>query len=252
MPECRSALAVNKARKVPAPLLQLDLPQRVAMISRDIGGRVVFTTSFGIEDQAITDAIFTQNLAIDIVTFDTGRLFPETYDVWARTEDHYGRRITALYPEREHLEVLVARHGVNGFRASIEARQACCGVRKVALLERALAGAAAWITGIRADQSSERASAPFAAFDDQHRVLKVNPLVDWTRDRVVEYTHARSIPVNSLHDRGFPAIGCAPCTRTVAPGEPERAGRWWWEHEETKECGLHSKYLARVREHLAV
>jgi phosphoadenosine phosphosulfate reductase len=247
-----SALAANQVRELSSAFPQLDLPQRVAMLSRNIDGRIVFTTSFGIEDQTIADAIFTQNLAIEVVTFDTGRLFPETYDVWVRTEDHYGKRVAVLYPEREHVEALVARQGVNGFRASVEARHACCGVRKLELLERALAGATAWITGIRADQSPGRASTPFATFDDHHQVLKVNPLVDWTRDRVADYTRARSIPVNGLHDRGFLTIGCAPSTRAVASGEPERTGRWWWEHEETKECGLHPEYFARVRETPAV
>jgi phosphoadenosine phosphosulfate reductase len=203
------------------------------------------------EDQAIADAIYTQNLAIDVVTFDTGRLFPETYDVWERTEDRYVKRVTALYPERQHVEALVADQGVNGFRATIEARRACCGVRRVELLERALAEATVWITGIRAAQSPERASASFAAFDDHHRVLKVNPLLDWTRDRVVDYTQARGIPINSLHGRGFLTIGCAPCTRAVMQGERERAGRWWWEREEAKECGLHPEYSARGREGLA-
>jgi phosphoadenosine phosphosulfate reductase len=247
-----SALAADQVRKLSAAFPQLDLPQRVAMISRNISGRIVFTTSFGTEDQTIADAIFTQDLAIEVVTLDTGRLFPETYDVWARTEDHYGERVEVLYPEREHVEALVARQGVNGFHASVEARQACCSVRKLELLERALAGAAAWVTGIRADQSPERASTPFAVFDDHYQVLKVNPLVDWARDRVVDYALARSIPVNSLHDRGFLTIGCAPCTRAVAPGEPERTGRWWWEPEGAKECGLHPEYFARVRERLAV
>jgi phosphoadenosine phosphosulfate reductase len=221
------------------------------MIRRDIGGPIVVTTSFGIEDQAIVDAIFTQGLPIDVVTFDTGRLFPETYEVWARTEDYYGRHITALYPERRHVEALVASQGVNGFRASVAARQACCGVRKIELLERALAGATVWITGIRADQSPDRALAPFAAFDEHHRVLKVNPLLDWTRDRVVDHASARGFPVNGLHNQGFLTIGCAPCTRAVMPGEPERAGRWWWEREQAKECGLHPEYSARVRERLA-
>jgi phosphoadenosine phosphosulfate reductase len=161
----------DQVRKFAAAFPGLDLAQRVAMIRREIGGRIVITTSFGIEDQAIVDAIFTQDLAIDVVTFDTGRLFPETYEVWARTEDYYGKHVTVLYPERERVEALVARHGVNGFRASIKARRACCSVRKIELLERALAGMMVWITGIRADQSPERALASFVAFDEHHRVL---------------------------------------------------------------------------------
>jgi phosphoadenosine phosphosulfate reductase len=199
----------------------------------------VFTTSLGLEDQAIAHAIFAQDLAIDVVTLDTGRLFPETYQLWVDTERRYGRRIRALAPDHLSLEALVARQGIDGFRASIEARRACCAVRKVAPLARALAGASGWITGLRAEQSADRALLDFAVADDAHGVVKVNPLFDWTRDRVVAFVRAHDVPYNPLHDRGFLSIGCAPCTRAVAPGEPERAGRWWWEQEDKKECGLH-------------
>jgi phosphoadenosine phosphosulfate reductase len=229
----------------------LGLSERISMVRHEIDGRIVLTTSFGIEDQIIADALFTQNLEIDVVTFDTGRLFPETYELWARTEDRYRRRIRALYPDRDTLETLIAGQGVNGFRASIEARHACCGVRKVESLGRALAGAAAWITGIRADQSPDRASAAFVAIDDHHQVLKVNPLLDWTRDRVVMHARDHDIPISTLHDRGFLSIGCAPCTRAVAPDEPERAGRWWWEQDEKKECGLHPEYFARANQRIS-
>jgi phosphoadenosine phosphosulfate reductase len=133
----------------------------------------------------------------------------------------------------------VAREGINGFRASIEARRACCHIRKVEPLRRALAGASAWITGIRGEQSRSRIAMPYAAFDAAHGVIKVNPLLDWTRACVVEYVAINRVPYNALHDRGFLSIGCAPCTRPVALGEPERAGRWWWEQEDKKECGLH-------------
>jgi phosphoadenosine phosphosulfate reductase len=223
---------------------QLDLARRVAMIRREIHSRIVFTTSFGIEDQAIVDAIFMQDLEIDVVTLDTGRLFPETYQLWARTEDRYSRRIRALYPERETLEALVDRQGVNGFRSSVEARHACCALRKVGPLGRALAGAAAWITGLRADQSRNRASASFASVEHRYQLIKVNPLLDWTRDHVVAYVRDRDIPISPLHGRGFLSIGCAPCTRAVAPGEPERVGRWWWEQDGKRECGLHADHPA--------
>jgi phosphoadenosine phosphosulfate reductase len=218
----------------------LDLGERLAAARAAVPGRVVFTTSFGLEDQAIGHAIFTQNLAIEVVTFDTGRLFPETHQVWAETEQHYGKRIRALLPERRSVEAWVAEHGIDGFRSSVQARQGCCGLRKVEPLGRALAGASAWVTGVRAEQSSDRAIMSFAAIDPQRRLLKLNPLLDWTRDRVAAFVRDHRIPYNSLHDRGFLSIGCAPCTRALAPGEPERAGRWWWEQEEKKECGLHS------------
>ncbi len=217
----------------------LGLDERLAAARAALPGRLVFTTSFGLEDQAISHAIFAQDLGIEVVTFDTGRLFPETHQVWAETEQHYGRRIQALLPERRSVEAWVAQHGINGFRSSVEARLGCCGLRKVEPLGRALKGACAWVTGVRAEQSAERAMMSFAAIDPQRRLLKLNPLLDWTRDRVANFVRDHRVPYNSLHDRGFLSIGCAPCTRALAPGEPERAGRWWWEQEEKKECGLH-------------
>jgi phosphoadenosine phosphosulfate reductase len=221
------------------------LPQRIAAVRRDVCGRVVFTTSFGIEDHAITHAIFSQAIAIDVVTLDTGRLFPETYELWARTERRYGRRIHAVYPDRVGVESLVACQGINGFYTSVAARKTCCHVRKVEPLRRALAGATAWVTGLRADQSDERAGISFAAVDPHHRLIKINPLFDWTRERVLAFIAEHGIPYNPLHDEGFVSIGCAPCTRAVRDGEPQRAGRWWWEHE-PKECGLHGRHVMQV------
>jgi phosphoadenosine phosphosulfate reductase len=217
----------------------MDLPARLMTARREISGRIVFTTSFGIEDQAVTHAIFAQHLNIDVVTFDTGRLFPETFGVWDDTERHYCQQIRGLAPDRGGIESLVERDGVSGFRRSLEARLACCAVRKVEPLARALAGASAWITGLRAAQSRERASVAYAGIDPHYRIIKINPLFDWTRDRVVAFVRDHGVPYNPLHDRGFLSIGCAPCTRAVAPGEPERAGRWWWEQEEKTDCGLH-------------
>jgi phosphoadenosine phosphosulfate reductase len=222
----------------------LDLPERLIAVRREIGGRIVFTTSFGIEDQAIAHAIFTQGLEIDVVTLDTGRLFPETLEVWGDTDRRYGRRIRGLSPDQGSIERLVERDGVTGFRRSLEARLACCALRKVEPLGRALADASAWITGLRADQSPERAVMAYASIDPRYRIAKVNPLFDWTRDRVVAFVRNRGVPYNPLHDRGFLSIGCAPCTRAVGPGEPERAGRWWWEQEEKTECGCHAGHPA--------
>ena len=227
------------AKRLSAGFASVDLVNRLTEARRAIAGRLMFTTSFGLEDQAITHAILSLDLAIDIVTLDTGRLFSETYAVWSETEARYGRRILAVYPERTSVEAFVARHGINGFRASIAARQACCAVRKVEPLGRALDGATGWITGVRAEQSWERATTPYAAVDSARDLIKLNPLLDWTRERVVAFVHEHGIPYNPLHDEGFLSIGCAPCTRAVKPGEPERAGRWWWEQEDKKECGLH-------------
>jgi phosphoadenosine phosphosulfate reductase len=217
----------------------LDLGQRLSSVRDTIRGRIVFTTSFGIEDQAIAHTIFRQGLAVEVVTLDTGRLFPETYELWARTERRYRRRIPAFYPNRVALEGLVARQGINGFYSGVENRRACCAVRKVDPLRRALSGAAAWITGVRADQSDERTGTSFAGADPTHQLVKVNPLFDWTREQVVAFVRDRDVPYNSLHDKGFLSIGCAPCTRAVTAGESERSGRWWWEREGEKECGLH-------------
>jgi phosphoadenosine phosphosulfate reductase len=216
-----------------------DLFERLATARRSIEGPIVFTTSFGIEDQAIAHAILAQGLAIEVATLDTGRLFAETYDVWAVTERRYGVRIRGYFPERSAVETLIARDGVDGFRDTVAARHDCCAVRKVEPLGRALQGAAAWITGLRATQSRDRAATPFAENDPSYRLIKLNPLADWSREDVVTFIGDHRLPYNALHDRGFLSIGCAPCTRAVAPGEDERAGRWWWEREEKKECGLH-------------
>ncbi|MCX7899270.1 MAG: phosphoadenylyl-sulfate reductase [Methylocystis sp.] len=220
-------------------LAPLDLDHRLQLVREFIPGRIVFTTSFGIEDQFIAHAIFTQGLDIDVVTLDTGRLFPQTYELWEATEARYARRITAFYPQAEAVEAYVAEKGVNGFYQSAENRKACCHIRKVEPLRRALAGVSAWITGLRADQSDARADALLIKFDSSHRLLKINPVADYTRDQIVERVEALSVPINALHAQGYLSIGCAPCTRAVQPGEAERAGRWWWEEDNKKECGLH-------------
>jgi phosphoadenosine phosphosulfate reductase len=230
-------------------LIPLPPPERLAYLRETIDGPIVFAHGFGIEGQVIFHWICERHLAIDVVTLDTGRLFPETYQLWAETERRYGRRIRAIHPDHIALESLVARQGVNGFYDSREAREACCDVRKTKPLERALAGARAWITGLRADQSEARRDAGLIGFDAGHGLIKLNPLVDWTREAVLQVVKAERIPINALHARGFASIGCAPCTRAIAPGEPERNGRWWWERNGSRECGLH---LARNRSAAAV
>jgi phosphoadenosine phosphosulfate reductase len=233
------ASSVTKAAELGAQFGPLDLFQRLAAIRARIAGRIVFTTSFGLEDQAITHALLSQKLAVEVATLDTGRLFPETCEAWAETERRYDTRITVFTPDHVSVEALLARHGAYGMRSSLAARLECCSVRKVDPLARALAGSAAWITGIRADQSAGRAAFAPVAFDRQRGLIKANPLFDWTRDETLDFVRAHRIPYNKLHDCGFLSIGCAPCTRALEPGEPERAGRWWWELEEKKECGLH-------------
>ncbi|MBX9592328.1 MAG: phosphoadenylyl-sulfate reductase [Hyphomonadaceae bacterium] len=188
---------------------------------------------------------------IDVFTLDTGRHFPETLETLDRSVQRYGVRIRVIAPDAGDVEELVARDGVLGFRLSIAARKACCEVRKVRPLARALAGAAVWITGLRRQQSAGRSEVAFAAWDDAHRLVKVNPLADWPLDRLQAYVAAHDIPVNPLHARGFPSIGCQPCTRAIGPDEDVRAGRWWWEQEDGKECGLHNSPRRRGTEAVA-
>ncbi len=213
--------------------------ERLRALRAAVPGRIVFTTSFGLEDQALTHLIFTEKLAIEVVTLDTGRLFPSTYKLWQETEARYGARIRSYHPDGAALATLIADSGANGFYFSKAARLDCCGVRKVEPLRRALAGAEAWVTGLRADQSEGRADVAVAAWDEEHGLIKAAPLFDWTRQAVADFCAAEQVPINVLHAQGFPSIGCEPCTRAVRPGEPERAGRWWWETDEAKECGLH-------------
>ncbi|HXY59710.1 MAG TPA: phosphoadenylyl-sulfate reductase [Methylocystis sp.] len=220
-------------------LAPLDLDHRLQLVRELTPGRIVFTTSFGAEDQWITHTIFTRGLDIEVATLDTGRLFPETYALWERTEARYARRIKAVYPQAEPLQAYVAEHGVNGFYQSVANRLECCRLRKVEPLSRLLAGAAAWITGMRRDQSRERADIELVELDATHKLLKVNPLLDYSRERIVSACQEFDVPVSDLHRQGFLSIGCAPCTRAVEPGESERAGRWWWESDQKKECGLH-------------
>ncbi|MBN9054891.1 phosphoadenylyl-sulfate reductase [Shinella sp. PSBB067] len=219
-------------------LAGLDLAGRLALVA-GLGGRAVFTTSLGIEDQVITAAIGTDRLAIDVVTLETGRLFKETLDLIDETEEQYGITITRYVPVQDDIDAYAAQYGLNGFYESVEARHACCSVRKLKPLQRALEGASFWITGLRRGQSGNRADTPFAEYDAERNLIKINPLADWDIDRIKAYVADHAVPVNPMHSRGYPSIGCEPCTRAIKPGEPERAGRWWWENDEKRECGLH-------------
>jgi phosphoadenosine phosphosulfate reductase len=241
------AVSPALATKLSDEFAGLDLFGRIAAVRSLVPGRIVFTTSFGLEAQALAHAIFSQGLAIEVATLDTGRLFPETYDVWARTEHRYGARISVFTPESGSIERLVAKQGVDGFRSSVAARLECCSARKVTPLARILEGSSAWVTGMRADQSADRAELSPASFDKHRQLIKASPLFDWTREQALEFVKAHRIPYNTLHDRGFLSIGCAPCTRAIGPGEPERAGRWWWETTGKKECGLHAAQSAVTR-----
>jgi phosphoadenosine phosphosulfate reductase len=179
--------------------------------------------------------------AVEVFTLDTGRHFPETLDVIEASEQRYGLKIQVVAPDATALQALVGRDGINGFRLSVEARKACCDVRKVVPLGKALAGAGGWVTGLRREQDAGRAQLPFASFDAGFGLAKFNPLADWTLERLEAYVASNGIPVNALHATGFPSIGCQPCTRAIQPGEDIRAGRWWWEQADGKECGLHRR-----------
>lgn len=203
-------------------------------------GKVVFSTSFGWEDQVISHMIFKNDLPIKVFTLETGRLFPETYYVWNRTLEMYGKQIHAYYPNTQAVENMISSKGPSSFYESVENRKECCGIRKVEPLKRALAGNSVWITGIRADQSLNREHMDNVEWDEGNQILKYHPIFDWTLEQVKEYIRGNNIPYNPLHDKGFPSIGCAPCTRAVREGEDFRAGRWWWEDQSKKECGLHT------------
>lgn len=230
------------ARRLDAALPGIEsLDARLTAIADAIAGRITFSTSLGLEDQAVLHAIAATGRSFDVFTLDTGRHFPETLETLETSELRYGLKIRVVFPEAKDVELLVARDGIMGFRQSIEARKACCDVRKVRPLNKALAGAAAWITGLRRDQSAGRAHVPFAVWDGEHKLVKLNPIADWSLETLEAYIAENSVPVNPLHAQGFPSIGCQPCTRAIRPGEDIRAGRWWWENEDGKECGLHNR-----------
>ncbi|MGE5266050.1 MAG: phosphoadenylyl-sulfate reductase [Deltaproteobacteria bacterium] len=218
-----------------------DLDTRLRLIAAEIEGRVAFSTSLGIEDQAVFAAIASAGLPFDVFTLDTGRHFPETYETLQATVERYGRSIRVVFPDAQDVEALVARDGIMGFRQAVENRIACCNVRKVRPLNKALAGAAGWITGLRREQSAGRAHVPFAEWDANLNLVKLNIIADWTLETLEHYVKNNAVPVSPLHAQGFPSIGCQPCTRAIRAGEDIRAGRWWWENEEGKECGLHNR-----------
>ncbi len=210
-------------------------------------GPAVFTTSFGAEDMVVLDLIAGDASdpsapllrTIALATLDTGRLPDETYQVWQRATERYRRKVDSYFPEAPAVEQFVRIHGINAFYDSVAQRKACCHIRKVEPLARALAGRQAWVTGLRRAQAATRAAIDAEAYDDERGLWKINPLVDWSEADVWDYLTARDVPVNALHAKGYPSIGCAPCTRAIAPGEDLRAGRWWWESADAKECGLH-------------
>ena len=228
-------------------LLNLELEQKAVSVRERLGaavrdhGRVVYSNSLGAEAMVLTDIIWTHVPQIDIFSIDTGRLYSETYDLIERLQQRYGRSLKIYYPKASDLEGWVSENGINGFRNGLDQRRACCAIRKVEPFRRAIAGRAAWVTGIRRGQSASRALASPVEWDGQYGLHKVSPLLEWSENEIWEYIRKKRLPYNTLHDSGFPSIGCAPCTRAVQPGEDERAGRWWWERSDSRECGLHPR-----------
>lgn len=215
-----------------------SLSEALKLVTGQFPDETVFSTSLGQEDQVLTEAIATNNLPVRIFTLDTGRLFYEHYDLIEKTNARYKTNIRVYFPEAADVETYISENGINGFYESVENRKACCFIRKVKPLNRALEGAKVWITGLRADQSDNRKDMPMIEWDEQKQLYKFNPLIRWSFDDVLNYINEKNIPYNPLHDKGFISIGCAPCTRAIEPGENPRAGRWWWEASH-KECGLH-------------
>ena len=215
--------------------------ESLAILAELFPGKVVFSTSLGYEDQVITDFILKNNLNITIFTLDTGRLFSETYMTLQKTNNRYDTKIKVYYPQTDSVETLVSTKGPLSFYDSVENRKECCFIRKVEPLNRALKGAKIWVTGIRAEQSGNRHDMPQLEWDEAHQLVKFHPILHWSFEEVKGYVKSNGIPYNPLHDKGFVSIGCAPCTRAIQEGEDFRAGRWWWEDESKKECGLHAK-----------
>jgi phosphoadenosine phosphosulfate reductase len=215
------------------------IKEQLEILAKEFKGEIVFSTSLGQEDQVITDIIFKNNIDIKVFSLDTGRLFEETYKVLQKTTEKYNKEINVYFPEYEQVQELVTKKGPYSFYESVENRKECCNIRKVVPLNKALKGNKLWITGLRADQSEARTELPLIAWDENFKLFKFNPLKDWNLNKVVEYLKENSVPYNILHDKGFVSIGCAPCTRAIKPGEHIRTGRWWWEDNTKKECGLH-------------
>lgn len=223
-------------------LLENKSPQEVLRFFRDeLKDKIAFSSSLGAEDQLITDMIAGSAPGIKIFTLDTGRLFPETYSLISRTNEKYGIKINVMFPDYKSVENMVNKKGINLFYDSIENRKLCCGIRKIEPLKRAFKELDAWVCGLRASQSVTRKDIQLVEWDEQNDLLKINPIVNWSEDEVWTYIKKNGVPYNKLHNKGFPSIGCQPCTRAVADGEDIRAGRWWWENPETKECGLHKR-----------
>jgi phosphoadenosine phosphosulfate reductase len=234
-------MQTERIKQLNAKAASLDASGMIKLAFDEFGSKVTFATSLGEEDQVITDMIAKTAPGIGIFTLDTGRLFQETYDLLAKNQKKYSNiTFKVYYPDTKTVEGMVAAKGINLFYESIENRKLCCSIRKVEPLRRALSNVDAWITGLRHSQSLSRSDAKIFEWDQANGKIKVNPLIDWSLEQVHDYIKQYNVDVNPLHTQGFVSIGCAPCTRAIKPGEDIRAGRWWWEEPEQKECGLHN------------
>ena len=208
---------------------------------KEFKGKIALSSSLSIEDQVLTEMVVSIDPETRIFTLDTGRLFPETYDLIDRTSRKYKKNIEVFFPESGEVEEMVKEKGINLFYSSIENRKLCCDVRKLRPLARAMKNLDAWITGLRSEQSITRVGMKTVEWDENNNLVKINPLIHWTEDDVWKRIKEKNIPYNPLHKKGYVSIGCQPCTRAILPGEDPRAGRWWWENPETRECGLHKR-----------
>jgi len=225
--------------KIQKLILGKNEVEAIRSLAEAFPGKVVFSTSLGYEDQVITHFIYSNNLPVKIFTLETGRLFKETVDTLHATNSFYKREIGVYSPRNESVDKLVSEKGLFSFYDSVENRKECCYIRKVEPLKRALAGNEIWITGIRSEQSGGRREMPQVEWDETNQIVKFHPILQWSFERVKNFVNLHKIPYNPLHERGYVSIGCEPCTRAIKPGEDFRAGRWWWENDSAKECGLH-------------
>jgi phosphoadenosine phosphosulfate reductase len=233
-------MSVEKVKILMADTIGFSIEETLLFLVNEYKQGICFSTSFGQEDQVITDIISKNNLPISIFTLDTGRLFQETYDVFEKTFIKYNKKIDVYFPDANAVENLLKEKGPNSFYASVENRKECCNIRKVVPLTKALQEKKVWITGLRAEQSDNRNDLQIFEYDEKFNVIKYNPLLKWSLEEVENYLQKNNVPQNLLHKKGFVSIGCAPCTRAIDAGEDIRAGRWWWETSH-KECGLHQK-----------
>ncbi|WP_198306016.1 phosphoadenylyl-sulfate reductase [Arcobacter vandammei] len=233
-------MSLEIVKNIEEKILSLNTSDLIKYIIEN-HNNVALSSSLGAEDQVLTDLIYKVDKNTKVFTLDTGRLHSETYKVMDATNLKYGVKLEVYFPKSEDVEKLYLTQGINGHFESIENRKNCCNIRKIEPLKRALKGVDIWITGLRASQSVTREAMPIIEWDENFKVIKLNPLINWSEEDVWDYIKTNKVPYNKLHDSGYPSIGCEPCTRAVKDGEDIRAGRWWWENPEHKECGLHKK-----------